>query len=294
MNYFKHKKITIIHRFVVFCMLNKKRRQNKHLRVKTHMNISLHELGEAAVEFAKAGGDSTLNYFKKSFELERKADQSPVTNADREAETVIREKIKKYFPDHGIIGEEYGKENEHSEVVWILDPIDGTKSFIHGIPFYTTLIGVLVQNKPEIGVIYAPALGEMVSAVTGGGCYLNGDPVKVRECTGLAEATLLTTDVTSFETYGVQDAMKELIAKTRLHRTWGDAYGHMMVATGRADIMIDAVLNIWDAAALMPIVTEAGGSYTDLYGNISIETGSALSCNKLIRNEILNIFDKNK
>jgi histidinol-phosphatase len=256
------------------------------------MKISLNELGEAAVEFAKAGGDSTLNYFKKSFDLERKADLSPVTNADREAETIIRKKILEHFPGHGIIGEEFGKENETSDIVWVLDPIDGTKSFIHGVPFYTTLIGVLVQNKPVAGVIYAPALGEMVSAVAGGGCFLNGEMVKVRECNQLSEATLLTTDVTSFETYGYQKPITELIHRTMLHRTWGDAYGHMLVATGRADIMIDAILNIWDAAALLPIITEAGGSYSDLYGKISIETGNALSCNKLLQNDILKIFDQ--
>lgn len=256
------------------------------------MKISLNELGEAAVEFAKAGGDSTLNYFKKSFELERKADQSPVTNADREAEMIIRKKIQDNFPGHGIIGEEFGKENENSEIVWVLDPIDGTKSFIHGVPFYTTLIGVLVHNRPVAGVIYAPALGEMVSAVVGGGCFMNGEVVKVRECNKLSDATFLTTDVTSFEKFCLQKSMEELIGKTRLHRTWGDAYGHMMVATGRADIMIDAILHIWDAAALMPIITEAGGSYSDLNGNNSIETGNALSCNKLLKNEILNIFDQ--
>ncbi len=256
------------------------------------MNLSIQELGEAAVEFARAGGDSTLNYFRKSFKLERKADQSPVTNADREAELVIRKKIRDNFPGHGIIGEEFGIENEKSEVVWVLDPIDGTKSFIHGIPFYTTLIGVLVNNRPKAGVIYAPAMGEMVSAVTGSGCFLNNEPVKARECNDLSEATFLTTDVTSFEKYGFNNAMTELISRTRLHRTWGDAYGHMMVATGRADIMVDAVLNLWDAAALLPIVTEAGASYSDLNGNISIESGNALSCNKALLNDILNIFDQ--
>jgi histidinol-phosphatase len=256
------------------------------------MSISLSELQSAAVEFARIGGDSTLQYFKKSFQLERKEDQSPVTNADREAEKLIRDKIREHFPTHGIIGEEFGTENKNSEVTWVLDPIDGTQSFIHGIPFYTTLIGVLINKKPEIGVIYAPALDEMVSAATGLGCTQNGENVSVSDCADLSEATFLSTEVPTFYEYGFGNGLEELLRKCRIHRTWGDAYGHMMVATGRADLMIDPILNIWDAAALLPVVTEAGGSYTDLHGNVSIETGNALSCNTLIASDILNFFKK--
>ncbi len=254
------------------------------------MSISLTELKQAAMEFAREGGDSTLNYFKKSFDLEIKDDQSPVTNADREAESIIREKIRTHFPGHGIIGEEFGTENEGSDVVWVLDPIDGTKSFIHGVPFYTTLIGILVNKKPRVGVIYAPALNEMVSAATGQGCTLNGNPVTVRPCDRLSEATFLTTDVTSFTEYGFEIPLQELLKSTRLHRTWGDAYGHMLVATGRADIMIDAILHIWDAAALLPIITESGGSYSDVHGNVTIESGNAISTNKKLKDEIVKLF----
>ncbi len=256
------------------------------------MNIPISELREAAVEFAKAGGDSTLNYFKKSFDLEFKSDQSPVTNADRTAEKIIRKKIKQHFPDHGIIGEEFGVENDDKEVVWVLDPIDGTRSFIHGVPFYTTLIGILVNRKPTVGIIYAPALDEMVSAATGEGCALNGSELHVRACDNLADATFLTTDVTTFKKYGFQEPFERLLKKTRLHRTWGDAYGHMMVAAGRADIMIDPVLSIWDAAALLPVVTEAGGSFTDVYGKASIETGNAISTNNKLSRQIISLFEK--
>jgi histidinol phosphatase-like enzyme (inositol monophosphatase family) len=252
---------------------------------------SLPELRHAAEEFARLGGDSTLKFFKKSFQLEFKDDDSPVTNADQNAERLIRDQINKQFPDHGIIGEEFGEENTDSEVVWVLDPIDGTQSFIHGVPFYTTLIGILIDKKPEIGVIYAPALEEMVSAAIGQGCTLNGENTGVRECTDLSKATFLTTEVTTFKQYGFSDPFSELLKKTRLHRTWGDAYGHMMVATGRADIMIDPILNIWDAAALLPIVTEAGGSYTDVHGKPSIETGNAITTNSSLLPEILSLFD---
>lgn len=258
------------------------------------MSTSLAELQQAAEEFAKLGGNTTLNYFKKSFQLERKSDQSPVTNADREAESIIREQIRKHFPGHGIIGEEFGTENEDSEVVWVLDPIDGTKSFIHGIPFYTTLIGILVRNKPEVGIIYAPALDEMVSAATGKGCKLNGEKITTRTCTSLAEATFLTTEVDTFDEYGFGDPFRKLLSSTRLHRTWGDAYGHMMVATGRADLMIDPILNLWDAAAILPVVTEAGGRYFDVFGKPSIQTGNAISCSAGIADDVLRIFEKHR
>ena len=254
------------------------------------METSIPELRAAAVEFAKAGGDTTLDYFQRSFELQFKSDDSPVTNADRNAERTIRNLINKHFPDHGIIGEEFGTENEDSDIVWVLDPIDGTQSFIHGVPFYTTLIGVLVNNKPEVGVVYAPALGEMASAAIGFGAALNGNPMKVRTCDALEKATFLSTDVTTYNEQGHEAALKQLLEKCRIHRTWGDAYGHMMVAAGRADFMIDPILNIWDAAALLPIVKEAGGSFSDLSGNETIQTGSALSSSYELKNAILNHF----
>lgn len=256
------------------------------------MNISLQELQSAAVEFARAGGKSTLNYFKHSFDLEFKSDNTPVTNADRNAEKIIREMINSYYPEHGIIGEEFGKENEDSEIVWVLDPIDGTQSFIHGIPFYTTLIGILINGQPEVGIIYAPALDEMVSAATGLGCTLNGSEIQTRKCEDLAESTFLTTDVTTYKEHGFQKPLERLLNSIRIHRTWGDAYGHMMVAAGRADIMIDPVLSIWDAAALLPVIKEAGGSFTDVYGNETIETGNAISTNKTLAKQIIPLFDE--
>lgn len=254
------------------------------------MKISLQELQSAAVDFAEAGGKSTLNYFKKSFELEFKSDETPVTNADRNAEKVIRELINSYYPNHGIIGEEFGRENEDSDVVWVLDPIDGTQSFIHGIPFYTTLIGILVKGQPEVGVIYAPALDEMVTAATGLGCRLNGTEIQTRNCEDLSKATFLTTDVTTYKEHGFQKPLESLLDSARIHRTWGDAYGHMMVAAGRADIMIDPVLSIWDAAALLPVLKEAGGSFTDVYGRATIETGNAISTNKTLAKKIIPLF----
>jgi len=255
------------------------------------MDFKLESLRKHAVEIAGIGGGATLKYFKQSFDLEFKTDESPVTNADRNAETLMRKAIKSRFPAHGIIGEEFGRDHEDADVVWVLDPIDGTQSFIHGVPFYTTLIGILIKGKPEVGVIYAPALGEMLSAATGGGCHLNRESARVRECSSLETATFLTTDVYHCHKHGFTKEFEKLLNQTRLHRTWGDAYGHLMVATGRADIMFDPILNIWDAAALLPVVTEAGGVFMDVDGNETIETGNALSTNPALKNDILSLFD---
>lgn len=255
------------------------------------MDFNLDKLRKAAVEIAGIGGNSTLKYFKQSFDLEFKKDASPVTNADRNAEILMREAIKSRFPDHGIIGEEFGAEGEDADVVWVLDPIDGTQSFIHGVPFYTTLIGILIKGTPEVGVIYAPALNEMVSAATGGGCFLNRNKTGVRSCNKLSEATFLTTDMEHVYKHGYIEQFEKLLDQTRIHRTWGDAYGHMMVATGRADIMFDPILNLWDAAALLPIVKESGGSYFDVNGNETITSGSAISSSPALKQSILSFFD---
>jgi len=253
--------------------------------------LDLNKIRKKAVEIARTGGNSTLGHFNKRIDITFKEDNSPVTIADQNAEEIIRAEINKHFPGHGIIGEEFGVENENSTVVWVIDPIDGTQSFIHGFPTFTTLIGVLVDGIPQVGVIYAPALNEMVSASVGGGCFLNGERVNVRKCRDLNHATLLTTDVTHIYKHKFDKPFKELLNSVRIHRTWGDAYGHLMVATGRADIMFDPILKVWDAAALLPVVTEAGGSYTDVNGNETIETGNAISTNLILKSEILAFFE---
>lgn len=251
----------------------------------------IQDLLQAATEIAKIGGHHTLKYFKQNVEVISKDDDSPVTIADRETEQIIREEILKRFPDHGIIGEEYGKTNEDSNIKWVLDPIDGTKSFIHGIPFYTTLIGVLVDDKPQVGIIYAPALEELCAAAIGEGATLNGDPCQVRKTGKLEDATLLVTEIFRFKEMGQQEIFEELMTKTKLHRTWGDAYGHMMVATGRADLMYDPELNIWDAAALLPVMQEAGGVFSDIEGNETIFSGNGFSTNKALFPEVMKIFE---
>lgn len=252
------------------------------------------ELLEAAIEIADLGGKHTLKYFKKDVEVISKADDSPVTVADRETEQLIRKEILKRYPDHGIIGEEFGKTNPDSTIQWVLDPIDGTKSFIHGVPFYTTLIGIMIDNNPVVGIINAPALDELCAAASGHGATLNGKPCSVRETTELKEATFLVTEIRRFQEVGKEAEFQELMAATNLHRTWGDAYGHMMVAIGRADLMFDPLLNIWDAAALLPVLKEAGGIFSDTNGVETIHSGNGFSTNKALYPKVKAIFDAHK
>lgn len=254
------------------------------------MDFDLDEIHGAAIDIAGIGGKHTLNYFHKHLDVERKQDDSPVTIADREAEELMRNEIRNRFPKHGILGEEHGAYQPEANIQWILDPIDGTQSFIHNIPLYTTLIGVLVDGEPEVGVIFAPALEELCEAARGKGARLNGESCRVRSCDNLGEATFLSTDVTSPPEHDFGASFEQLLASTRLHRTWGDAYGHMMVATGRADIMFDPILNIWDAAPLITIVREAGGVFCDVNGTETIQTGNGISCSKKLLPDVLKCF----
>lgn len=256
------------------------------------MQENTEELLRVARQVARRGGEQTLEYFKKSVKVEQKEDESPVTIADRMSEEVMRTEIADHFPEHGILGEELGHTNEDHEVQWILDPIDGTISYIHGIPLYTTLVGVTVDRQPTVGVIFAPALEEMCDGAIGQGCYLNGELCRARHTTRLEEATVLTTAMEHIEEYGHGEAFRKMRDTARYFRTWGDAYGHMMVATGRADIMVDPVLNIWDAAALLPVVTESGAVFTGLDGKPRIDAGNAISATAGLHPGIIEYFQQ--
>ncbi len=254
------------------------------------MTVNTEVLHRSAIEIARLGGDHTLNYFRRNIGVDRKADDTPVTVADRETESLMRDQIRDRFPGHGILGEEHEAENPDSPVQWILDPIDGTKSFIHGVPFYTTLIGILHEEKPVCGVIYAPALDELCEAAKGQGARLNEESCHVRSCSSLRDATFLTTDVTTAKEFDLDIPLQKLLKRSRMHRTWGDAYGHMMVAAGRADLMFDPVLNIWDAAPLLTIMQEAGGIFCDVTGKETIQTGNGISCSRELVGEVLKQF----
>ena len=259
------------------------------------MGIETNELNELmmfAVEIARGAGDVTLNYFRKKPETSKKADGSFVTIADREAEEYLRSRILETFPNDSVLGEEEGESVGSSNRRWIVDPIDGTFAFVHGVPIYGVLIGVEIDGKPTVGVINMAAMNEIVWAATGLGCYLNGAPVRVSTTASLEDGLLLCTDFTACHRYGFGSAIEDLQRRAKSSRTWGDCYGHALVATGRAEAMFDASMSIWDAAALKPIIEEAGGVFTDWSGQPTHNGGSAVSTNAALAREIRSLLQE--
>jgi len=250
---------------------------------------SLDELLDVALSVAREAGEATLRYFQKNLAVETKADLSPVTIADRESERVLRQRIEQRFPDHGILGEEFGAVRDDAAYRWMLDPIDGTLSFIRGVPLYGVMVGLEHAGEPELGVVHFPALGETIWAQRGGGAWWNGRRAKVSETARLADATLVTPDLAGFAAAGFDIAYQRLRAAVKLERTWGDCYGHMLVATGRAEVMVDPILEKWDACALLPILEEAGGRFTDWNGSRTIHGRSGISTNALLHEAVVRL-----
>jgi histidinol phosphatase-like enzyme (inositol monophosphatase family) len=239
----------------------------------------LRSLLDFAVGLAREAGAITHRHFKGSVVAERKADNSFVTVADRESEKYLRATIEKAFPDDAIHGEEEGEKPGGSNRRWILDPIDGTYSFVHRVPLYGVLIGLEIECEAVLGVVNLPALDELVYAGRGVGCFWNDGPARVSATKSLSDALLLATDFGACEQHGFGRAAEILQHRVHARRTWGDAYGHVLVATGRADIMLDPIMNVWDCAALLPILEEAGGTFTDWQGQRTIRGGNAISTN---------------
>jgi histidinol-phosphatase len=250
----------------------------------------LKELLEFAVVLARGAGDITLNYFRRQPETSTKSDGSYVTIADREAEAYLRRQINERFPDDGILGEEEGEIEGRSGRRWILDPIDGTFAFVHGVPFYGVLIALEIENEMSVGVVNVPALGEIVSAANGCGCFLNGEATRVSTTAKLEAALLLATDFRSAAYHGFGRAVDFLQRTAKTSRTWGDCYGYVLVATGRADVMLDPVMNLWDCAPLLPIMEEAGGTFTDWRGVRTVHGGNAIATNKLLFDEVMQLI----
>ncbi|MDQ3686589.1 MAG: histidinol-phosphatase [Acidobacteriota bacterium] len=247
-----------------------------------------------AVDLARGAGDITLHYFRKGVEADRKADGSFVTVADREAERYLRGALEKSFPDDAILGEEEGESSGSSGRRWIIDPIDGTYSFVHGVPIYGVLIGLEINNQPALGVVNLPALGDVVYAARGAGCFWNGERASTSQTSTLDDALLLATDFGTCANYGFGEAAVRLQERVRARRTWGDCYGHVLVATGQADVMLDPVMNVWDCAALLPIIEEAGGTFTDWRGRRTIHGGNAISTNGILLDEVMSVIGETK
>lgn len=248
---------------------------------------SLGDLLEAAVDFAQEAGKITRKYFQGRFVVETKSDASPVTVADREAEAYIRRAIESRFPHDGIIGEEFGEIRAGSGRRWIVDPIDGTFSFVHGVPLYGVLIGVEQDGEPVVGVIHLPALDETVAAARGEGCHWRGQRAQVSDASDLSDALCLATALEPDPDPARSSALERLVGTAGRVRTWGDCYGYVLVATGRADVMIDSRMHVWDCAALLPVIEEAGGRFSDWRGRRTIRGGDAVASNGPLHEAVL-------
>ncbi|MBN1317410.1 MAG: histidinol-phosphatase [Anaerolineales bacterium] len=242
-----------------------------------------------ALDAAWQAGRITLGYFQREVAIEHKSDATPVTIADRQAEEEIRKMIEKYWPDHAIIGEEYGAQGEQEGLTWIIDPIDGTKSFVCGVPLYGTLLALVDGKTPLLGIAHFPALGETVYASRGEGCYWNGRPARVSRVDEMKRAVLLCSNLNLYEQFNKDGAWNRLRSATYIQRTWGDAYGYALVATGRAEIMLDPVMSLWDCGPLQIILEEAGGTFTDWQGNPTIFGGESIATNGLLFEDVMRL-----
>lgn len=250
---------------------------------------------DLALSAAREAGDIILEYYQSTgLNVDRKKDSSPVTIADRRAEEFIRGQIGKHFPADAILGEEFGDTPGTSGFRWILDPLDGTKSFIHGVPLFGTLIGVEHGKTCVVGVCHFPVLNETAWGAKGLGAWWqtgSSSPreAKVSSVADISQALFSFTTVQGFARIGRPEAFEELVKQAGLSRGWGDCYGHILVATGRAEIMVDPLMNPWDAAALLPIVQEAGGHFMDWNGEPTIYSGNGISVNAALRDNVLKI-----
>jgi len=250
----------------------------------------LNEWRSFAQELAEEAGRATLAHFGGGVDYSEKADGTPVTEADREAELLIRKRIASRYPDHAVLGEEFGESRQGAQVRWIVDPIDGTLAFMRGVPLYAVLIGVEIEGEAAVGVAHFPATGDTVSAARGEGCTHNGVPCRVSRVASLSEAAVCTTDEQVLADGPMAPGWQRLKRRCKLSRTWGDAYGHMLVATGRVEVQLDPILNLWDAAPLLPIVSEAGGCFTTVEGVATIHGGSGVSTNGVLHEDVLTVL----
>lgn len=251
---------------------------------------SQESLLQAVRECADFAGAFALQHYRSNIAVEWKQDGSPVTAADRGAEAAAREWISARFPADGIIGEEIADTPGTSGRRWIIDPIDGTKSFVRGVPLWGSLVAVLEGERVLAGAASFPATRETIAAAAGCGCWHNAVRASVSTVSSLDAATVLTSDDRTFAPGAPHDRWNEVARRAAVVRTWGDAFGYLLVATGRADVMVDAIVNAWDIACFVPIVEEAGGVFTDYAGRVTAFGGSAIATNAALAAEARKIL----
>jgi histidinol-phosphatase len=242
---------------------------------------------DEAVTLARAAGELTLRWFRSTdLVVDHKGDGTPVTEADRAAERFLRDEITRRYPDDTILGEEEGARTGTSGRRWVIDPIDGTKAFTRGVPLYSTLLAVDDAQGPAVGVIVLPALGEAVYAGRGLGCFVDGRPARVSATATLAGSYVMSS---SFGHWDPDTWSRFRSAGTNL-RTWGDGYGYALVATGRADVMIDPEAAHWDLAPMPVILQEAGGRFSTVGGSADPAGGSGVATNGVLHDQILELL----
>jgi histidinol-phosphatase len=246
---------------------------------------------EIAISAAQQAGRLAKRYFDSRFEVEWKQDRTPVTVADREAETLLRTALLGPFPDDGFLGEEHGEKAGSSGFRWIIDPIDGTRNFVRGIPIWGTLVGLESKGELIAGVVEAPALGQTFRALRGDGAWRGEHRLHVSKVEDIGQATMFYTSLTWFERAGRRDVFLELMRRVQVQRGFGDFYGHVLVAQGSGEFMIEHGVHIWDVAAVKPIIEEAGGRYTNWDGGADLTRPDVVVSNGRLHDVALQILN---
>ena len=258
------------------------------------MNVEWKARYETAVETAQKAAKLALGYFDTGLAVEWKQDQSPVTAADREAEMYLRTTLLGKFPNDAFLGEEHGDKPGTSGFRWIVDPVDGTRNFVRNIPLWGTLVGLTYNHEPIAGVVVVPALGQTWRALKGDGAYRDERRIRVSDVTKLSEATSFYTSLSWFSKAGREKEVLHLLHGTQTQRGYGDFYGHVLVAQGSGEFMVEHGVHVWDVAALQPILEEAGGQFTDWEGNATIHRPDVLATNGKLHSEILALLQPAK
>lgn len=245
---------------------------------------------EAAEELSRHMGSVALRHYRTILTVETKGDGSPVTIADREAEQAARDWLAARFPDDGVLGEELGELPGSSGRRWILDPIDGSKSFVRGVPLWGSLVALVEGDEVLAGAAAFPAVEEFLAAAPGEGCWWNGARASVSPTSTLAGATAVVTDERYFSTAALRDRWRTLTGEVGVARSWGDCFGYLLVATGRAEAMVDPIVNVWDASCFLPIIEEAGGVFTDVGGLRRAFGDSVIATNAALADQVREIF----
>lgn len=239
---------------------------------------------QAAAEVAEYAAGIAMQWYRTDVDVETKGDGSPVTVADREAERAARAWLEARFPQDGLFGEEFDDVRPEARRRWVLDPIDGTKAFVRGVPLWGTLVACCEGDTVLAGAACYPVVNEIVAAAPGEGCWWNGARASVSTVSALRDATALITDDRFLERPHRREPWIDLASQVAVARTWGDCYGYLLVATGRAEIMVDDIVNPWDAAAIYPLITEAGGRFSDWRGRDTAFGGDIIATNAALAN----------